>query len=272
MFKQIQSLPMPAEAAALPAANDGAPAAVPPKVSQDVIDARQETQIWTIYALSPYLRTGNLKVSVRDGRATITGNVTDDINKDLAMRLALGVDGIKSIENQIDIVPVFVVPEQSADRSFGEVVDDTTVTSAVRSKLAWSRFADGLITDVSSARGNVSLSGTAITEEMKEAAGKLAMSTHGVRSVNNQLVVRANNPGVVSSIGSDFADGWITTKVRSTFMYSINVAASDISVTTQGGNVRLSGKVHGEAERALAVELAGNVRGVRSVDSSSLTM
>lgn len=272
MFKQIHALPMTVDAADLPAANDVATASVPPKASQEVIDARQETQIWTIYALSPYLRSSDLKVSVREGKATLTGSVSDDFNKDLAMRLALGVDGIKFVDAQIDIVPIFVVPEKPADRSFGEVVDDTTVTSAVRSKLAWSRFADGLISDVSSARGNVSLSGTAITEEAKEAAGRLAMTTHGVRSVNNQLVVRANNPGVVSSIGSDLADGWITTKVRSTFMYSINVVASDISVTTQGGNVRLTGKVHGDAERMLAVELAGNVRGVKSVDSSSLTM
>jgi len=33
-------------------------------VPQDVTNARQETQIWTTYALSPYLRANDLKVSV----------------------------------------------------------------------------------------------------------------------------------------------------------------------------------------------------------------
>jgi hyperosmotically inducible protein len=261
MFKQTQA-----------AANDVAADSTPPTPSQEVIDARQESQIWTTYALSPYLRAADLTVSVRDGRASLTGYVADDFNKDLAMQLALRVDGINSVENNLETASNLEGPVKSGAHRFGDAVDDTTVTSAVRSKLAWSRFADGLITDVSSARGKVSISGTAITAEGKEAAGKLAMSTHGVRSVNNQLVVQANNAGIVTSIGNDIADGWITTKVRSTFMYSINVAGSDISVTTQGGNVTLAGKMGSDMDRTLAVELAGNVRGVKSVDSSSLTM
>ena len=68
------------------------------------------------------------------------------------------------------------------------------------------------------------------------------------------------------------ADGWITTKVKSTFMYSTNVNGSDIAVSTNAGIVKLTGKMDSGAERALAIELARNVRGVKSVDSSSLTM
>ena len=64
-------------------------------MSQDVIDARQETQIWTTYALSPYLRANDLKVSVDSGKATLTGNVEEGVNKDLAKQIALGVEGIK---------------------------------------------------------------------------------------------------------------------------------------------------------------------------------
>jgi len=36
--------------------------------------------------------------------------------------------------------------------------------------------------------------------------------------------------------------------------------------------VTLTGKMDSGAERALAIELARNVKGVKSVDSSSLTM
>jgi hyperosmotically inducible protein len=42
-------------------------------VAQQVADARQETQIWTTYALSPHLRANDLAVSVHDGKATLTG-------------------------------------------------------------------------------------------------------------------------------------------------------------------------------------------------------
>ena len=61
-------------------------------------------------------------------------------------------------------------------------------------------------------------------------------------------------------------------KVKSTYMYSNNVNGSDIAVTTSAGIVKLTGKMDSGAERALAIELARNVKGVKSVDSSALTI
>ena len=240
--------------------------------SQEMIDARQEAQIWTTYALSPYLRANDLQVSVHEGKATLTGKVPESVNKDLAKQIALGVKGIKSVDNNIEVVANYKSPAQSADRSYGEVVDDASITSAVQSKLQWSRYADGLTADVVTTRGKVKLTGSANSAEAREAAGKLAMNTHGVRAVDNLLLVNAGKMSASKPEGTDIADGWITTKVKSTFMYSNNVNGSDIGVSTNAGIVKLSGKMDSGAERALAIELAGNVRGVKSVDSSSLTM
>jgi hyperosmotically inducible periplasmic protein len=260
MFKQKPLTPSAANPMSMSAAS----------TAQAVIEARQESQIWTAYALSPHLRASDLKVSVRGGVAILTGEVSEEMKKDLAKQIALGVDGIKAVDNRIDINVSHLPPQPSMRRAFGDVVDDATVTSAVKSKLAWSRHADFLIVDVSTSGGIVTLQGTANTLEAKEAAGKLVMNTQGVRSMDNQLVVRGNDPNVVTSIGSDIADSWITTKVKSTFMYSNHVSGSEISVSTLGGIVSLSGKVDGDAQRVLAIELAGHVRGVKGVDSTSL--
>ncbi len=269
MFKQKRNLLL---ASAIAAAIAGA-AFANSKPTQEVIEARQESQIWTTYALSPYLRANDLKVSVHEGKATLTGKVAEDVNKDLAKQIALGVDGIKSVDNKIEVVPNYKSPSQSADRSYGEVVDDASITSAVKSKLMWSRYADGLSANVDTVRGKVKLSGTAESADAKDAAGKLAMNTHGVHAVNNQLVVEAGKPAAVAKAeGTDMSDGWITTKVKSTYMYSSNVNGSDIAVSTNAGVVTLTGKMDSGAERALAIELARNVKGVKSVDSSSLTM
>ena len=175
------------------------------------------------------------------------------------------------MDNRIEVVANYT-PAQSADRSYGEVVDDASITSAVQSKLQWSRHADGLAADVVTTRGKVKLTGSANSADAREAAGKLAMNTHGVHAVDNLLLVNAGKMSAGKAEGADIADGWITTKVKSTFMYSNNVKGSDIGVSTKAGIVKLSGKTDGGAERALAIELAGNVRGVKSVDSSSLTM
>jgi len=144
MFKQKQNFLV---AAAVAAAVSGA-AFANAQPSQEVIDARQESQIWTTYALSPYLRANDLQVSVHEGKATLTGKVPESVNKDLAKQIALGVKGIKSVDNNIEVVANYKSPAPSADRSYGEVVDDASITSAVQSKLQWSRYADGLTAEM----------------------------------------------------------------------------------------------------------------------------
>ena len=270
MFKQSRNVLLAVGIATAIAGTSAAFANAKP--SQEVIEARQESQIWTTYALSPYLRANDLKVSVHEGKATLTGNVAEDVNKDLAKQIALGVDGIKSVDNKIEVVPNYKAPAQSADRSYGEKIDDASITSEVKSKLLWSRYADGLTANVDTSRGKVKLSGTADSQEAKVAAGKLAANTRGVNSVNNQLVVETAKPGAAKNATNEVADGWITTKVKSTYMYSTNVNGSDIAVSTSSGVVTLTGKLDSGAKRALAIELAQNVRGVTSVNSNSLTM
>ncbi len=247
-------------------------------LSQDVTEARQETQIWTTYALSPYLRANDLKVSVDNGKATLTGKVDESVNKDLAKQIALGVSGIKEVDNQIVVQPDYVAPAASSTRSYGEAIDDATITATVKSKLLWSKSTDGLTADVDTNRGRVTLKGTADSKDAKAIAGRLALNSRGVVSVDNQLVVTPK-PTVADSAKSaakeaeqDISDSWITTKVKSTLMYSSNVNGSDIDVSTSAGVVTLKGKVDSGAERALAIELADNVRGVKSVQSKGLTV
>jgi hyperosmotically inducible periplasmic protein len=241
--------------------------------AQQVTDARQETQIWTTYALSPYLRANDLKVSVHDGKATLTGTVEDGVNKDLAKQIALGVDGVKAVDNKIVVQADYTPPARSSERSYGERIDDATVTAKVKSKLLWSTYTDGMSTNVDTRMGKVTLTGSADTAAAKELAGKLAKNTSGVVAVDNQLTVKT--PAVAAAKepadgGNAVTDTWISAKVKSTLMYSSNVDGSDIDVTTSQGVVTLSGKVDSGAERALAIELAKNIRGVHSVESEGL--
>jgi hyperosmotically inducible protein len=245
--------------------------------AQDVLDGRQETQIKTTYALSPYLRANVIQVFVHTGKATLTGIVPEDVHKDLATQIALGVDGIEAVDNQIIVTADYLPPARvPGERSYGEVIDDAGITMAVKSKLLWSKHTDGLQMEVTTRNGFVTLRGTADTEAAKELAGLLALNTHDVTSVSNELVV-ANGPSLAdqlvdagSAAGKQISDSWITTKVMSTFIYSSNVSTGDISVATADGVVTLSGKVGSSAERALAIELAQNVRGVRDVKAAGL--
>ncbi len=249
--------------------------------TQDIVDARQETQIWTTFALSPYLRANDLRVSVHSGKAVITGKVDEDINKDLAKQIALGVSGVKEVDNQIIVEAPTGTPavRTTTERSYGEVIDDATITSAIKSKLMWSKHANALATDVDTRLGKVVLQGTATSKQAKELAGRLAGNTRGVVSVDNQLVVNPKKTTVTekakssaAEVGHEITDGWITTKVKSNFLYSTHVDGSDIKVITTQGVVTLSGKVASSVERNLAIELAKNIRGVKSVNARGLTL
>lgn len=244
--------------------------------SGPVVDARQEAQIWTTYTLSPYLRANDLTVTVLDGKATLSGNVEDDVHKDLAGAIAAGVSGISDVDNKITVDADYKALDRSSTRGYGDVVDDATITTAVKSKLLWSKHTEGMDTKVVTNAGKVELSGTVATQQAKQQAEKLAKNTDGVRSVDNKLQVSDKTTDGKSykkadaEKGSGIADSWITTKVKSTFMYSSNVAGSDISVNTDKGVVTLAGKVGSGAEQALAIELAQNIRGVKSVTSRQL--
>lgn len=68
------------------------------------------------------------------------------------------------------------------------------------------------------------------------------------------------------------ADTWITTKVKSELATTKGVKVSNISVTTSDGVVVLSGTASSSHEKAKAIEVTKNIKGVKSVDASSLAV
>lgn len=241
-----------------------------------ITEARQSTQIWTTYALNRHLQAHDLKVSVNDGVATLTGKVDEDVSKELAEQIALNVDGIKKVDNKIEVDADYKPAKTSGERTYGEMIEDASITTAVKSKMLWSRHAQGLAANVDTKSGNVTLNGTANSSEAKEMASLLASNTHGVNAVQNNLKVEKTKgkpekaSKEKSDMGQSISDTWITTKVKSTMAYSSNLDSSDISVDTKNGLVTLSGKVNSGAEHALAVELAKNVKGVKNVNARTL--
>lgn len=247
-------------------------------LSGEITEARQESQILTTYMLSRHLDAGDLDVSVDGGVATLTGKVNEDVSKELAQQIALSVDGVEEVDNQIKVDANHERSNSSGERSYRELVEDSSITAAVKSKLLWSKHAQGMSANVDTTSGKVTLTGSADSAATKEMAGLLAGNTHGVTEVDNQLLVDEKKAKLAeagkdetSGLGQDISDTWITTKVKSTLMYSSNVNGSDISVATKDGVVTLSGKVASDIEHALAVELAKNVRGVDRVNARALS-
>jgi hyperosmotically inducible protein len=78
--------------------------------------------------------------------------------------------------------------------------------------------------------------------------------------------------GANQTVPDKAADAWITTKVKTEFATTKGVDATDISVNTHDGVVVLTGHVASAAEKTRADQVARSVKGVKSVDTSGLTM
>jgi len=269
-----------------------------PKSEPTVTDARREAQIWTSYAFNPHLRASDISVEVRGDRAFLTGTVDEGVDKELAEQIAKGVDGIARIDNNL-VVDANYQPKprdpNATDRDFATTVEDATITASVKSKLLWNDHTDGLEIDVDTVAGRVTLTGTADTAQATAMATRLARNTDGVVSVDNKLTLDTNRSTAAVGQADDadagdntvaatdrdadgdadpaqakVSDGWISTKVKSTLLLSRWVDGMDMDVDTKDGAVRLTGFADSAAERDLAVELAQNIRGVRSVDAAGL--
>lgn len=256
-------------------------AATQNEMQEAVKNARQETQISTTYALSPYLRMHDLDVTVVNGRALISGYVREEVEKELAVAIASGVDGVTSIDNRIVVDSNYEVTKPKETRRYVDVVSDAEINAAIKSKLIWSKHADGMDLTVTTTSGHVVLTGNVATQQTKNLAEKLSRDTQGVNSVDNRIeisdsAVNGEKYGSPASKGTTkeentvIADSWITTKVKSSLLYSRNVSGFDIGVNTTKGVVTLDGRVSNGAEKALAIELSEQVRGVKKVNSGKL--
>lgn len=67
-------------------------------------------------------------------------------------------------------------------------------------------------------------------------------------------------------------DTWITTKVKADLLATENVSGLDIKVETVDGVVTLTGAVASKAQKDKAVAVAKQIKGVKRVDASGLTL
>jgi len=78
-------------------------------------------------------------------------------------------------------------PQQS---STGEVVDDSVITTKIKSQLAADDFLKSFQISVETRKGIVELSGFVDSQKAVDKAGQIAGGVDGVKSVKNALIVK----------------------------------------------------------------------------------
>ena len=120
----------------------------------------------------------------------MTGEVDQQTKSDLAEEIALGIDGVSTVNNLIAVRPDSARARDGEERSFGQVINDATITTAIKSRLLLDDDVAGLDIDVSTENHVVTLQGEADSAVSSSRAHAIASETDGVRRVINRIVVR----------------------------------------------------------------------------------
>jgi osmotically-inducible protein OsmY len=89
------------------------------------------------------------------------------------------------------LIATFVACASTPEReSTGEYVDDSVITTKVKSMLAADDFLKSFKISVETYKGTVQLSGFVGSQKAVDKAGEIAHSVKGVTSVKNDLIVK----------------------------------------------------------------------------------
>lgn len=199
-----------------------------------------------------------IKVKVSGGVADLSGTVPSSQARQLAERVALGVRGVRSLNNGLDV-------KQDSRR------DATQIAKDVRSRLAWDAMVEHDPVLVSVNGRSVSLSGSVGSAAEKTRAISDAW-VHGVDSVqSSSLQVNLNDrpdPNVRAEVGRTDRD--IAEAVRDAASYDPRVRSLNLNPSVTNGIVTLTGTVETLQASRAAEDLARNTVGVHSVNNRLL--
>ncbi len=153
-----------------------------------------ESKLETALILNKHLNPFEIDIRVDNDVATLEGEVSSDIEKELAENIALGVEGIDSVDNKITVNAKLTKVAESApskSRNFSQYVDDVTTTAAIKTELLASKNVKGLNINVDTLNNKVTLTGKVTSAEEKALAQAIAAKHDGVKGVINNLQVKS---------------------------------------------------------------------------------
>ena len=149
----------------------------------------------------------------------------------------------------------------AAPVTVGTALDDTVVTTRVKSALLSDQEVKGFDIKVETRKGTVLLSGFVDTALQMDRAIATAKTVEGVQSVDNGITLRTG----AETAGNKLDDVVLTTKVKSALVADAAIKSAQIGVVVRKGEVQLSGFVDTQSQIDQAIAVAKSVDGVSGV-------
>ena len=152
-------------------------------------------------------------------------------------------------------------PKPEAKTTVGTEIDDSTITTKVKSALLANEDVKSFDIKVETRKGEVQLSGFVDNQAQMDRAIAVARGVEGVKNVDNKMNLKATT----TTIGDKIDDAVITTKVKAALLADESVKSFDIATVTRDGEVQLSVFVDNQTQIDQATAIARGVEGVKNV-------
>ncbi len=134
---------------------------------------------------------------------------------------------------------------------------DDRIESSFKKSYAYKTYLNDEHIKISSKDGVVVLSGAVGNETHKPMAQDIAEALPGVKSVDNRIIVKGDQP-------TENSDTWVSMKVKAALLFHHSVSAGT-AVSVTAGIVTLKGEAANLAQKDLTTEYAKDVDGVKEV-------
>ncbi len=135
---------------------------------------------------------------------------------------------------------------------------DERIESAAQKSYVYKMYLKDDAIRTASKDGVVTLTGTVNEPSHRSLAQETVASLPGVKSVDNQLVFKGEQP-------PENSDGWLGMKVKTAILFHHNTNAFKTEVDVKEGVVTLKGEALDQAQKDLAGEYTKDVEGVKGV-------
>jgi len=147
-------------------------------IDDSIITAKVKTALID----DPATKARQIEVDTFRGTVQLNGFVDSADEKAAASRVAHSVNGVQNVRNNLSV--------GHTDRSAGEVVDDSVVTTKVKAALVAEPATKARDITVVTRDGIVQLSGFVDSATEKSTAAEVAQGVNGVKEVRNDLQIK----------------------------------------------------------------------------------
>ncbi|WP_091740704.1 BON domain-containing protein [Phenylobacterium immobile] len=192
---------------------------------------------------TPSIDAADIGVTVENGIVRLTGHVANYAQKIAAENAVKRVKGVRGLVEDLEI------------RAFVETYTDEAIAARVANMLDWDVTVPKDTVKVKVENGFVTLTGQVDWQYQRSAAEQGVRRLQGVRGFSNQVQLK---PHVQASD--------VKRRIEAALERQAEVEADKISISVDGGKVRLDGKVRAWFERDIIERAAWAAPGVSAVE------